>query len=994
MVAGTPPGDALPPPPQRATPARKGARSGASAGSRRPHRPHPGHTARGTLAARSRGRGAGGGTAPDTRRPSQWWKAAPPPPGDALPPPPQRATPARKGVRCGAGAGSPRPHRPHPEHRGRGSLAARSRGRAAGGGTAPDTRRPSQRWLASPPRGRPPNHPRGTQPPQGMQAKGTVLGPHTHTPAPTARGWRTPTARPVGGQSGEGERLTSDAPHNGGWHPPRDALPPPPQRATPARKGARCGASAGSPRRHRPQPGHTGRRTLAARFRGRAARGGTAPDTRRPSQWWKAPPLETPFRHPHSEQRRPAKAHAVAPVLGPHARTDGTRDTRVAEPRPPAPEGGRLGEGQRLTPDAPQNGGRPPPPGTAPHHPRGTQPPQGMQTKGSVLGPHIHTPATTACGWRTPTARPVGGQLGEGERLTTDAPHNGGRHPPGGRPSATPTASNAGPQGRTLWDRCWVPRPHRPHPGHTGRGTPAARPRGPAAGGGTAPDTRRPSQRWQATPPGDGPPPPPWHAAPTGHAGKGTVLGPHTHTPAPTARGWRTPTARPVGGQSGEGERLTSDALAMAEGTPPGDALPQPPQRATPANKGACCGAGAGSPRSHRPQPGHTGRGTPAARPRGRAAGGGTAPDTRRPSQRWQAITPGDGRPPPPRHAAPTGHAGQGDSVGPPHPHTRAHSTWVADPNSPPSGRAVRGGGAPDLRRPSQRWKASPPGTPFRHPHSEQRRPARVHAVEPVLGPYAHTDRTRNTQVAVPRLPAPEDGRSGGGTAPDTRRPSQQWQATPPRGRHPTTPAARSPRRACRPGQVGGNRDRTATPPARQTEQGTGAGHAEVHGPRGTALPAPSAGTARGAHATPPRGGGSGRCGSASAHTRKGHAGTTRRATGPSSRNAQTAWNGVPASEGKGHPDETARHKQRGTRGAGRGKRERQNTRHRPEPPDPAASAAHTRTGHCTRQGSSGALRHAPAPRLGSLCASPRGSHWRQASSTGLAAPAPWATTY
>ena len=142
-----------------------------------------------------------------------------------------------------------------------------------------------------------------------------------------------------------------------------------------------------------------------------------------------------------------------------------------------------------------------------------------------------------------------------------------------------------------------------------------------------------------------------------------------------------------------------------------------------------------------------------------------------------------------------------------------------------------------------------------------------------------------------------------------------------------------------------------------------------------------------------PGGGGSGRRGSAGAHTRKGHAGTTRRATGPSSRNAQTAWNGVPASERKGHPDGTARHMQRGTRGAGRGKRERHNTSYRPEPREPAGSAAHTRTGHCTRQGSSGALRHAPTPRLGSLRTSPRGSHWRQASSTGLAAPAPRATT-
>ena len=151
---------------------------------------------------------------------------------------------------------------------------------------------------------------------------------------------------------------------------------------------------------------------------------------------------------------------------------------------------------------------------------------------------------------------------------------------------------------------------------------------------------------------------------------------------------------------------------------------------------------------------------------------------------------------------------------------------------------------------------------------------------------------------------------------------------------------------------------------------------------------------ARCARHTTQGGGGSGRRGSGSAHTRKGHAGTTRRATGPSSRNAQTAWNGVPASEGKGHPDGTARHTQRGTPGAGRGKRDRHNTRYRPEPPEPAASAAHTRTGHCTRQGSSGALRHAPSPRQGSLCASPRGSHWRQASSTGPAAPAPRGTTH
>ena len=185
--------------------------------------------------------------------------------------------------------------------------------------------------------------------------------------------------------------------------PPGDALPPPPQRATPACKSARCGASAGSPRPHRPHPGHTGRGTLTARSRGRTAGGGTAPDAGRPSQWRKTPPPGTPFRHPHSEQRRPARAHAVGPVPGPHARIDRTRDTRVAEPWLPAPEDGRSGKGQRLTP-----------------------------------GP----------------------------------PHNGGRHPPRGCPSATPTAGNAGPQGRTLWGRCWAHTPASTAPGKHGSRNP------------------------------------------------------------------------------------------------------------------------------------------------------------------------------------------------------------------------------------------------------------------------------------------------------------------------------------------------------------------------------------------------------------------------------------------------------------------------------------------------------------------------------------------
>ena len=371
--------------------------------------PHPHTRAHSTWVADPNsppsGRAVGGGTVPDLRRPSECWKA--PPPGDALPPPPQRATPARKGARCGAGAGSPRPHQPHPGNTGRRTLAARSRGRAAGRGTAPETRRPSQWWQATSPGDGPPPSPRHAAP-TGHAGQGDSVGPpHPHTRA----------------------RSTWVADPNS---PPS----------------------------------------------GRAVGGGTvpAPNLEHPSQRWKAPPLGTAFRHPHSEQRRPARAHAVGPVLGSHARTDGTRDTRVAEPWRPTPEDGRPGEGQRLTPDAPHNGGRPPPRGTAPHHPHGTQPPQGMQAKGTVLSPHTHTPSGTARGWRTPTARPVGGQSGEGQRLTSDAPHNGGRHPPRGHPSATPTASNAGPQGRTLRGRCWVPTPAATAPGTHGSWNPGCPP--------------------------------------------------------------------------------------------------------------------------------------------------------------------------------------------------------------------------------------------------------------------------------------------------------------------------------------------------------------------------------------------------------------------------------------------------------------------------------------------------------------------------------------
>ena len=85
----------------------------------------------------------------------------------------------------------------------------------------------------------------GRQPPQGVPAEGTEQGPHTRTPAPTTRGSRAPAAHPVGGQSGEGERMTPDAPRNGRRHPPQ---------GTPCRHPSNPNPSRGEPGPDRPPP--------------------------------------------------------------------------------------------------------------------------------------------------------------------------------------------------------------------------------------------------------------------------------------------------------------------------------------------------------------------------------------------------------------------------------------------------------------------------------------------------------------------------------------------------------------------------------------------------------------------------------------------------------------------------------------------------------------------------------------------------------------------
>ena len=148
------------------------------------------------------------------------------------------------------------------------------------------------------------------------------------------------------------------------------------------------------------------------------------------------------------------------------------------------------------------------PPGRPPTTPAASSPPQGMQAKGTVLGTHARTPASTASGQWTPTAHPEDMQSGEDERLTADAPHNGARHPTRGRSPATPTARNASSQEHMLWSRCWALMPTPPVPGTHGQQALAAHHQGRAAGRGTAPDTRRPWGRaaWTCCPcvPGTG----------------------------------------------------------------------------------------------------------------------------------------------------------------------------------------------------------------------------------------------------------------------------------------------------------------------------------------------------------------------------------------------------------------------------------------------------------------------------------------------------------
>ena len=169
--------------------------------------------------------------------------------------------------------------------------------------------------------------------------------PHPPHPQPVGSG-----PEPHAGQdewSGVGERQNPDAQHPGNRGPPPGTLMPPPHRAKPARKSARCGVGDGSPRPHppRPQPVGSGPRPHVQKDEWSGVGERPTPDA--PHQGKRRPP-RAPSCRPHSAQSQLARARAVGSVTGPNARTPRTHSQWVVGPgRTPERTRGRRRESAR-----------------------------------------------------------------------------------------------------------------------------------------------------------------------------------------------------------------------------------------------------------------------------------------------------------------------------------------------------------------------------------------------------------------------------------------------------------------------------------------------------------------------------------------------------------------------------------------------------------------------------------------------------------------------
>ena len=173
-----------------------------------------------------------------------------------------------------------------------------------------------------------------------------VVGPGRTPKWARGRGWES--ARPR-------------TPHTQARGPPPGTHMPPPQRAKPARKSARCGVGDGSPRPHpqHPQPLGSGPRPHARTDERSGLGERLSPDAPHPG---KRRPPRAPSCRPHSAQTHLARARAVGWVTGPHARTPCTHSQWVVGiGRTPERTRGRGWESAR--PRTPQTQARGAPPG-------------------------------------------------------------------------------------------------------------------------------------------------------------------------------------------------------------------------------------------------------------------------------------------------------------------------------------------------------------------------------------------------------------------------------------------------------------------------------------------------------------------------------------------------------------------------------------------------------------------------------------------------------
>ena len=287
------------------------------------------------------------------------------------------------------------------------------------------------------------------KPRHGTRCQGQP-GPHACTPHPRPVGSGSLPHAGRDGWSGVGERPSPDTPHPIKRRAPPGALVPPPQRAKPARKSARCGVGDGSPRPDplHPQPVGSGPRPHARKDEWSGMDERPTPDAPHPGR---RRPAWAPSCRPHSAQSQLARARALGFGDGsprprpPHPQPVGSG------PRPRARTDERSEVGERLSPDAPHPDKRRPPraPSCRPHSAQS----QLARTRavGLVTGPHAHTPRIHSQRVVGPGRTPERTRGRGWESARPRMPHTQARGAPPGHPQAAATARKASSQERALW---------------------------------------------------------------------------------------------------------------------------------------------------------------------------------------------------------------------------------------------------------------------------------------------------------------------------------------------------------------------------------------------------------------------------------------------------------------------------------------------------------------------------------------------------------------